>query len=99
MNCAKDKLKESQLDKKNHLVSKSGYSNYSEINYILQVNKTKESYRPLTLIHPLLYVDLVNLLTDKENWGKIKERYEELKKVVGESISCSSMPFDIKEHK
>lgn len=98
LNCAKDKLKESQLDKKNHLVSKSGYSNYSEINYILQVNKTKESYRPLTLIHPLLYVDLVNLLTDKENWGKIKERYEELKKVVGESISCSSMPFDIKEH-
>lgn len=33
------------------------------------MNKTKESYRPMTLIHPLLYVDLVNLLTEKENWS------------------------------
>lgn len=97
LNWAKDKLKESQLGE-NDLLSNIKYSNYSEINYILQVNKTKESYRPLTLIHPLLYVDLVNLLTDKENWEKIKERYEELKKVVGENISCSSMPYDIKEH-
>ena len=32
------------------------------------MNKTKEVYRPMTLIYPLLYVDLVNLLTEKENW-------------------------------
>lgn len=44
------------------------YSNYPEINYILQFNKTKESYRPLTLMHPLLYVDLVKLLTNEEKW-------------------------------
>ena len=50
------------------ILKNSKYSTVPDINFILQMNKTKESYRPMTLIHPLLYVDLVNLLTEKENW-------------------------------
>ena len=47
----------------------SKYSNIPDINFILQINKTKEFYRRMTLIQTLLYVDLVNLLTEKENWS------------------------------
>lgn len=90
-------LDDLEKEEKKVLLKDDMYSNYPEINYILQFNKTKESYRPLTLIHPLLYVDLVNLLTNKEKWIKIKNRYEELEKEVGDNILCSSMPFYIKE--
>lgn len=90
-------LDDLEKEEKKVLLKDEMYSNYPEINYILQFNKTKESYRPLTLIHPLLYVDLVNLLTNKEKWIKIKNRYEELEKEVGDNILCSSMPFYIKE--
>lgn len=58
-----------RLIEKNHIIKNSKYSNIPDINFIFQMNKTKESYRPMTLIHPLLYVDLVNLLTEKENWS------------------------------
>lgn len=47
----------------------SKYSNIPDINFILQMNKTKEFYKRMTLIQTLLYVDLVNLLTEKENWS------------------------------
>lgn len=90
-------LDDLEKEEKKVLLKDEMYSNYPEINYILQFNKTKESYRPLTLIHSLLYVDLVNLLTNEEKWVKIKNRYEELKKEVGDNILCSSMPFYIKE--
>ena len=44
------------------------YSDISDINYTIQINKTKDTYRPNVIIHPLLYVDLVNLLTNDEHW-------------------------------
>lgn len=94
---AKNKLEENKLNElikeDSQLNEKVKYSNSPEINYILQVNKTKESYRPITLIHPLLYVDLVNLLTDEENWEKIKKRYNELNTVVNNKVLCNSLPF------
>lgn len=36
------------------------YFDFQDVNYTFQLNKTKTTYRPITLIHPYLYVDLVN---------------------------------------
>ena len=58
-----------RLIEKNHIIMNSKYSNIPDINFILQMNKTKEFYKRMTLIQTLLYVDLVNLLTEKENWS------------------------------
>ena len=60
-------IEKKRLIEKNHILKNSKNSSVPDINFILQMNKTKESYSAMTLIHPLLYVDLVNLLTEKEN--------------------------------
>lgn len=84
-----------RLNKKPHLLQNPKYYKIPDINYILQMNKTKESFRPMSLIHPLLYVDLVNLLTEKENWELLINRYKELKRYVQAKITCESIPFEI----
>lgn len=65
-------------------------SDVENTNYVLFANKNgKYSWRPLTLIHPLAYVDLVNTICEKENWNQILHvlRNEDLKK-----IHCMSLP-------
>ena len=99
LNHAKENLEKNELNNKSHLVIDNKYSNYPEINYILHVNKTMESYRPLTLIHPFLYVDLVNFITSEENWKKVKERYDELHQKISDKIICSSIPYILDENK
>lgn len=84
-----------RLFKEKDILKNSKYSTVPDINFILQMNKTKESYRPMTLIHPLLYVDLVNLLTKKENWALLIKRYKDLKSRVKNKITCESIPFEI----
>ena len=101
LNSTLDILGEKVLDeldekKKKGMGNIKKYSNYPDINYILLANKTKESYRPITLIHPILYVDLVNFITNKKNWNEIILRYNYLKNIVGDKISCKSMPFEVK---
>ena len=46
------------------------------INHIIYANKDgKYLWRPYTLIHPLLYVLLVNTITDETNWKVVQERF------------------------
>ena len=94
---AKDKLKGDELSQKSHLIDVKKYSEIPDINYTIQINKTKNSYRPMILIHPLLYVDYVNFLTKKENWDNIVERFNILRESVKNRIRCSSIPFDTKK--
>src|SRR5690625_3362855 len=48
------------------------YYKINGVNYTLIANKDgKYSWRPLQLIHPLIYVNLVNLITEDVNWNKI----------------------------
>lgn len=94
-----DKLKKDELSQKNHLIDVKKYSEIPDINYTIQINKTKNSYRPMVLIHPLLYVDYVNFLTKKENWDNIVERFNILRESVKNRIRCSSIPFDTEEKK
>ena len=87
-----------RLNKKTHLLQITKYSKVPDINYILQMNKTKESFRPMSLIHPLLYVDLVNLLTEENNWKELIDRYKKLKRCVQDRITCESIPFELKSN-
>lgn len=51
------------------------------VNYRLLTNKDgRYSWRPVELIHPVLYVELVNIVTQKDNWDKIKTRVAVLNK-------------------
>ena len=60
-------------------------------NYKLFNNKNGEySWRVFQLIHPALYVSLVNEITTKTNWKSILNRFEEFK--ISKNIDCSSIP-------
>lgn len=63
-----------------------------EVNYKLLSNKDgKYAWRPLQLIHPALYVNLVNLITEKNNWKKVRDRLSYLLK-NSRGIDCASLP-------
>jgi hypothetical protein len=60
------------------------------VNYKIFSNKDGlYDWRPIEIIHPVLYVGLVRLLTENENWKAIKKRFEELKQI---NITCMSIP-------
>ena len=97
-----DKMKDKNLpDKKysdtkiNIVKDKVRYSDYPNINFCMQLNKTSNSYRPITLIHPYLYVDLVNVITKSDNWKKLVKRFNELRDNVKNQIECFSIPFEV----
>lgn len=62
------------------------------INYKLLHNKNgKYEWRPFELIHPVLYVSLVNQITTYKNWKLIKKRFGTIR---GKSVvKCMSMPI------
>ena len=62
---------------------------YDDINYKFHQNKDgKFAWRMFQLIHPAIYVDLVNLITETENWKLIINRFKEFKS--NEKIVCCS---------
>ncbi|MES2223902.1 MAG: RNA-directed DNA polymerase [Patescibacteria group bacterium] len=72
--------------------------NYENVNYTLLCNKDGLfAWRPLQLINPILYVDLVKLITEKENWKKIQSRFKDFKKGVVECISIPRVSEDVKK--
>lgn len=61
------------------------------VNYILLNNKDgKFAWRPFQLIHPAIYVFLVQEITKEENWQLIKSRFNEF--YSNDKIECHSMP-------
>lgn len=61
------------------------------INHILYGNKDgKYAWRKYELINPVIYVSLVNLLTDKENW-KFLQKYFRLPS-RNKYLDCASIP-------
>lgn len=76
----------------------SSYPGDSEdVNYKLINNKDgKYSWRPFQLIHPALYVELVNVLTSPKDWKLIVERFDDFTK--NDKIKCLSLPIRPAEH-
>ena len=63
-----------------------------QLNHIIYTNKNgKLDWRPLTLVHPVIYVRLVHTITEEENWNHLKKRFKSFSK--GNGIECHSLPF------
>lgn len=69
------------------------YKERDDLNYTIIMNKNGHySWRPLVLIHPILYVDLVNYITNKDNWNELLKRFEEFQNES--NIKCYSIPLE-----
>jgi RNA-directed DNA polymerase len=65
-------------------------SNFSGVNYSFLSNKDgKFAWRPFELIHPAIYVSLVNVICNPDNWENIQKRFSEFK---GGAVECCSAP-------
>ena len=65
-------------------------NDYSGVNYNFVANKDgRLAWRPYELIHPVIYVSLVNVLCDQENWSFITKRLSEFE---GGAVECCSAP-------
>ncbi|MFO0774872.1 MAG: RNA-directed DNA polymerase [Nitrospiraceae bacterium] len=64
---------------------------FEAVNYTIYSNKDgRFAWRPFQLIHPVIYVDLVHLMTNSEPWAAIRSRFGEF---AGDpKIRCLSIP-------
>lgn len=68
------------------------------VNYTILINKDgKYDWRPITIVHPMLYVNLVNLITEKDNWKLVTEKFIEYQN--NPKIKCISLPIESKSKK
>lgn len=66
--------------------------NYSDVNYTLFCNKDgKYAWRPTQILNPVIYVKLVNLITEEKNWDFLKQRFKKFKNNT--QIQCTSIPI------
>ena len=66
---------------------------HSRVNHTILDNKDgRYAWRPMELIHPTLYVDLVRLITEKRNWRKLRRRFEALNRE--RRIANMSIPIE-----
>lgn len=64
----------------------------SGVNYKIVHNKDGQySWRELQIIHPFIYLSLVKLITQKENWELIQKKFKEYSS--DKRISCTSIPL------
>lgn len=68
----------------------------SGVNYDFIANKDgKFAWRPIELIHPALYVSLVNALCDPQSWAYVTSRLRDLD---GGCVDCCSAPVMSMDH-
>jgi hypothetical protein len=66
------------------------------VNYSFTANKDgRLAWRPFELIHPALYVSLVNVLTTEANWSTVQTRMATFK---GGLVECCSAPIVSEDH-
>lgn len=71
-------------------------NDFSGVNYNFLSNKDgRLAWRPLELIHPAIYVSLVNVICDPDNWVRIQERFSEFE--TG-TVDCCSIPVMSLDH-
>lgn len=90
-------LLETLVEKKPQEAQPQRLRDIPDVNIKIMVNKDSSyTWRPLTMIHPIIYVDLVNTITKDENWKEILKRFKEFKE-KDERIICSSIPVKSEE--
>jgi RNA-directed DNA polymerase len=61
------------------------------INHVLYGNKDgKYAWRKYEIINPLIYVSLVNIITENKNWISLQERFKVFQQ--NKNIECESVP-------
>ncbi len=74
-----------------YIFQKSPPRDEEKINHIILHNKDgKYAWRPIQLIHPVLYMSLVHSITKKDHWETICKRFKKLRKKL--HIKCMSIP-------
>lgn len=69
---------------------------YPNVNYSFIANKDgRFAWRPYELMHPAIYVSLVNLICDRANWQSLAERYKQFE---GGVVYCCSAPVMSIDH-
>ena len=64
----------------------------NDVNYKFLTNKDgKYAWRPIQLINPVIYVNLIDKITKEENWKIIVNRFEKFQK--NKKIKCFSIPL------
>lgn len=64
---------------------------HEDVNYAMLSNKDgRHAWRPFQLIHPAMYVSLVNRITEKSHWATIRKRFAEFAAI--DTIECLSIP-------
>jgi hypothetical protein len=72
----------------------SNPSNLPGVNYSFLANKDgRFAWRPFELIHPAIYVSLVNLICEPVNWASIQKRFSEFEGGAVESCSIPVIPI------
>lgn len=81
------------LVRKNFIsIKKSSPDNLERVNYKLFHNKNgKYDWRQFELIHPFIYVSLVNEITKYNNWKFIKKRFGQIR--AKSLVECMSLPI------
>lgn len=75
---------------------KSNPADFTDVNYNFIANKDgRFAWRPYELMHPAIYVSLVNVICEEENWALIKSRIAEFEDGV---IDCCSAPVMSVDH-
>jgi hypothetical protein len=63
------------------------------VNYSMLSNKDgRHAWRPLQLIHPALYVSLVQTITEPAQWKVIRDRFKDFQKAA--NLKCLSIPIE-----
>lgn len=64
---------------------------YESVNYKMICNKDgKYGWRPFEIIHPFKYIELVNLITNANNWIILQKKFKDFAK--NNKIRCCSIP-------
>ena len=93
LNVADGLLKDKELKD----IQNQNPSQIENVNYDIVINKNNNySWRKLTAVNPILYVDLVNCICSEENWLFLQNKFREFRK--NPNICVSSIPV-LPEHK
>jgi hypothetical protein len=64
-----------------------------QINHILLTNKDGLfAWRPFMLLNPAIYILLVNVITNEDNWNIIVHKFNESRTSISDKIDCISIP-------
>ena len=64
---------------------------FDHVNHVVLDNKDgRFAWRPLEVIHPALYVSLVNEITERDHWDQIRERIYDFR--LDPKVKCLSLP-------